>query len=125
MIDHIHFQEKPLMNIKRIDCALLPPCRRTLHMKVLRTQYVTSIWKRAITTTPGEGISPTDYGWCLKDGLLSSVWYEGQAIPDNLFETPMEIESENNNSDADNTENADDTDDDAWSEDSDSGDEED
>ena len=54
--------DKPLANIKRVDCALLPPCLRTLEMKVLRTRYVTTLWTYARTASPGSEMSPEDYG---------------------------------------------------------------
>lgn len=79
------FQENPLANIKRVDCALLPPCRQTLEMKIHRTQYVTALWTHAMTTSPGDGLSPTDYGWSVSDNLLKPTWFKGPAIPDSLF----------------------------------------
>ena len=36
--------DKPLANIKRVDCALLPPCLRTLEMKVLRARYMLQLY---------------------------------------------------------------------------------
>lgn len=35
--------------------------------------------------SPGEGLSPTDYGWSMKDNLLKPMWFEGPAIPTSLF----------------------------------------
>lgn len=92
-------QENPLANIKRIDCALLPPSRPTLAMKIRRTQYVTTLWTNADTAAPGEGLSPTDYGWSVIDNLLKPTWFDGPAIPDSLFTNDsepedMEIEDE-------------------------------
>uniref|UniRef100_UPI00358F2F11 uncharacterized protein isoform X3 n=1 Tax=Myxine glutinosa TaxID=7769 RepID=UPI00358F2F11 len=81
----IDFQENPLVNIKRIDCALLPPSRRTLDMKIRRTQYVTALWTHAGTASPGDGLSPTDYGWSVNDNILKPTWFEGPVIPDSLF----------------------------------------
>uniref|UniRef100_UPI00358E4927 uncharacterized protein isoform X4 n=1 Tax=Myxine glutinosa TaxID=7769 RepID=UPI00358E4927 len=78
-------QENPLVNIKRIDCALLPPSRRTLDMKIRRTQYVTALWTHAGTASPGDGLSPTDYGWSVNDNILKPTWFEGPVIPDSLF----------------------------------------
>ncbi len=112
LIHSIDFQENPLANVKRIDCALLPPSCRTLAMKVRRTQYVAALWTRAATSTPGDGLSPTEYGWCLNDNLLTPIWYEGPAIPDNLFTSYIE--------DIEIMESELEVDSDVWSEDSDS-----
>ncbi|KAJ8023702.1 hypothetical protein HOLleu_36213 [Holothuria leucospilota] len=55
-------QENPLASIKKLDCALLPPTRRTLEMKIRRANYVTMLWTNAATATLGMGTSPCDYG---------------------------------------------------------------
>ena len=89
------FQNNPLANIKRIDCALLPPCRRTLQKKLQRAHYVTVLWNRADTAYPGQDLSPTDYGWSADGTLLFPTWFEGPAIPDVLFGT-----GSNNNKEA-------------------------
>ena len=92
--------DKPLANIKRVDCALLPPCLRTLEMKVLRTRYVTTLWTYARTASPCSEMSPEDYGWCMNDNILEPVWFKGPAIPDNLFvpkNTEINIEPEPDN----------------------------
>ena len=124
----IVFQENPLANIKRVDCALLPPTRRTLQMKIRRAQYVTSIWTQATTASPGDGLSPTDYGWSADiNNRLEPVWFEGPATPESLFQadedTAIEIESDSDETiivEGDyNMEDLSDTDDDPWSEDSD------
>ena len=54
-------------------------------MKFLRTQYVATLWSRASTAIPGDDLSPTNYGWTVRDGILVPVWYDGPAIPDKLF----------------------------------------
>ena len=124
----IDFQENPLANIKRVDCALLPPSRRTLEMKIRRTQYVTALWTHAMTASPGDGLSPTDYGWSASDNLLKPIWYEGPAIPDTLFtngsnnteDMDVEGDSETESEVESISGLVSDSDGEAWSEDSDS-----
>ena len=119
-------QENPLANIKRVDCALLPPCHDTLEMKVKRTQFVTLMWKRAVTPYPGDGLSPIDYGWHLSDNLLKPTWFKGPVFPSCLFqnessdvdETEVECDTETKMDDGDIEELVNDSDDDMWSEDS-------
>ena len=81
----IDFQKNPLANIKRIDCALLPPSRPSIDMKIRRRQYVTALWTHAVTASLGDGLSPTDYGWSVNNNLLKPTWFEAPAIPDSLF----------------------------------------
>ncbi|KAK3895072.1 hypothetical protein Pcinc_001168 [Petrolisthes cinctipes] len=54
--------ENPLANIKRVDCALLPPTRQTLKMKIRRSQYVAALWRQATEASPGSGLRPSDFG---------------------------------------------------------------
>lgn len=131
------FQENPLANIKKIDCALLPPSRRTLRKKILRAQYVTALWSKANTANPNEHMSPDDYGWSRKEDLLQPLWYDGPSIPESLFTTNTDTRSEdhdNANADteatfvysqeedetSDDSDNMRESDDEPWSEDSES-----
>lgn len=131
----ILFQDKPLANIKRIDCALLPPSRRTLEKKLQRSHYVTILWNQANLACPGQGLSPTDYGWSTNGNLLQPVWFDGSALPDALFnrqdnrkndsidacnasdETTI-VDSKDDDVDVGDYFHPDQSDDEAWSEDS-------
>ncbi|XP_033097629.1 uncharacterized protein LOC117101706 [Anneissia japonica] len=117
-------QENPLANIKRIDCALLPPSSRTLEMKIRRTQYITVLWTRAVTSSPSDSLSPTDYGWSVNENLLKPIWFEGPAIPDSLFTNHSNNRDDTElRDDSDYEEQAEtdsDSDGEAWSEDSES-----
>ena len=128
----------PLANVKRVDCALLPPSRRTLQMKVRRAQYVTILWTNAATASPGDGLSPTEYGWSVNDNLLQPIWFQGPAVPDTLFtnSTTVEVDSDSDETiitgseaqcdlEALSLDELSDSDDEPWSEDSDSDQEED
>ncbi|XP_048869412.1 uncharacterized protein LOC125741923 isoform X1 [Brienomyrus brachyistius] len=77
-------KENPLANIKKVDCALLPPSRQTLKKKMMRAHYVTVLWSHANTASPDQGLSPTDYGWCCKEGLLQPTWFDGPSVLDSL-----------------------------------------
>ena len=57
-------------------------------MKIRRAQYVMTLWNHATTASPGDGLSPTNYGWFTnKDGRLQPIWFEGPAAPSSLFGT--------------------------------------
>lgn len=54
-------------------------------------------WTHAWSAYPGDGLLPTDYGWCLKDGILQPKWFNGPAIPASLFSDEfMEPDYESN-----------------------------
>ena len=80
-----------------------------------------------MTAFPGEGLSPTDYGWCIDGNLLKVTWFEGSAIPDSLFSGDIDstedlaIDSDSDlHSKAENTGDLEsDSDGEAWSDDSD------
>ncbi|XP_068240150.1 uncharacterized protein [Palaemon carinicauda] len=122
-------KENPLLHIKKVDCALLPPTRRTLEKKLLRAHYVTVLWSHANTKSPDQGLCAIDYGWAVDGDLLQPTWFDGPAVPDSLFandsdkdqeilsqseETVMETDNLDELSDYDQCE------DEPWSEDSDS-----
>ncbi len=54
-----------LARLKKINCASLPPCSKTLLNHIKRAQYVARMWRRADETNPTGEASPTDYGWKL------------------------------------------------------------
>ena len=91
------FQEAPMKNLKKVDCALLPPCSKTVHNKMLRAQYVSIVWGNAESAYPESGLNPCDYGWNIKNGSYIPVWFSGPAEPNNLFEDeePESHEAEN------------------------------
>ena len=43
------------------------------------------MWTHAITASPGDSLSPTDYGWSVNDKLPKPTWFKELAIPDSLF----------------------------------------
>lgn len=113
-------QTNPLANVKKIDCSLLPPSRRSLEMHLLRARYVTIIWLNASSACPAEGLSPTDYRWIVNDKLLQPNWFDGPAIPDSLFTDETEDVTEENVVSGDEPDSdAESSDDEPWSEDSD------
>ena len=86
-------QDNPLANVKKVDCALLPPCLRSLEMKIRHIMYVARLWMCAWRAFPGENLSPADYGWALEENVAVRVWFEGPAIPDKLFTAQSQMKS--------------------------------
>lgn len=97
------FQDKPLANIKKTDCALLPPSRQILDKKLQRAHYVTILWNHINFACPDQGLSPTDYGWSANGNLLQPVWFDGPALPDALFTDNNKDDSNDACSDSDET----------------------
>ena len=72
-----------------VDLSLLPPCRKSLELHVLRANYVTYIWKHAHVANPPEltvdnkSPSAIGRGWEFDtDGGLSIQWtYEDHIMP--------------------------------------------
>lgn len=89
---------------KKINCASLPPCQKTLHQHVARAHYISLIWSRAHTPMPAEGLHPLDYGW--KEGSGGQYipnWYDGAPLPDSMSEeqeSGLDDVMEDNHSDA-------------------------
>ena len=75
---YLTFQDNPLVNVKKLNCALLPPCRKSLMMKLRRTNFITIMWTSATEANPIAGLSATDYGWSLEGQMLKPQWFEGQ-----------------------------------------------
>ena len=71
-------------NLKNVDCALLPPCSKTLKMKLKRAQYVTKIWCNADLITPNENLDVLSYGWQRDGNSLNPIWYSGNCLPSEI-----------------------------------------
>ena len=112
-------KEKDLLaRLKKINCASLPPCAKTLLNHIKRAQYVARMWKRADETDPTGEASPTDYGWKLNQNCLEPDWFPGSSVPETLTYTPADEDgvgatsSDDEESESENT----------WSDDSDDSD---
>ena len=69
-----------------MDLSLLPPCRATLKMHVLRVNYQVLIWKSAPEQHPNIK-DPDSHGWALDEsGTLEYDWCGDHFIPQELVE---------------------------------------
>ena len=73
-----------MAKLKKINCASLPPCTKTLLNHIKRAQYVARMWKRADETNPTGEASPTDYGWKLNQNCFERDWFPGNSVPKSL-----------------------------------------
>lgn len=113
-------QENPRLNARKIDCALLPPCKKTLKNKTMRAEYVSTLWCHADTPNPGFGFSPENFGWNLVLGKYMFHWFEGSPVPETLFINPPTDRERNEEAVIEQEE----SEDELWSEDSDDDDDE-
>jgi len=82
-----------MANVKKVDCALLPPCAKTLNHKTRRAHFISIVWGNADSAHPGQGLDPLNYGWKDKNGYYAPDWFSGPAVPNYFFEEE-EVEDE-------------------------------
>ena len=70
-------EKDPLATIKKINCASLLPCNKTLGNHVKRAQFVSMMWKRADQTGPTGEANHTDYGWKENNNRVEPDWFPG------------------------------------------------
>ena len=74
-----------MFNIKKVDCALLPHCGKTLKRKVQRVHYIGIIWGNADGAQQAQGLNLLHHGWTTNiEGHYISDWFTGPAEPDYL-----------------------------------------
>lgn len=72
-------------NLIKYDASNLPPCKAELHQHLLRTQYITSIWRNAHLSNP-TSLLPGRYGWTLKNNRYEFKWFEGDCMPKTVLD---------------------------------------
>ena len=87
-----------MKNIKKVNCALLPPCSKVVKKHIQRTKYVSLLWNNATKSSPTEGRAPVDFGWELSaEGLLVPSWYDGWQFPNQITLEDNEEEEDSSN----------------------------
>lgn len=73
-------------SVKNFDSSLIPPCWNVLRHKILRTIYVTSMWKRAVhKNCYSDELKVENCGWVMTEtGETEPLWYEGDPTPMNV-----------------------------------------
>lgn len=67
------------------DSSNLPPCQRELQQQLLRSVYITNIWRNSHLKVPTV-LKPEDNGWNLIDGSYVFNWFEGNTVPSSIYE---------------------------------------
>lgn len=85
-VNELRFQ---LFRLKKgnIDSGQLPPCKDTLQLHIVRSNYQTAIWRRSLENHPAIP-SPLDCsGWVLdEESRLQINWMTGSPAPDIVLE---------------------------------------
>jgi hypothetical protein len=101
-----------LTNTDGIDLSLLPPCRSSLKMHIVRANYQSLIWKAALVpyaTTPG----PIGNGWTKDENEnLTFHWTEGNILPPELLDILSAIPDDEDSQNSDDEDKGSDIDDD-------------
>ena len=74
-----------MTNVKKVDCALLPPCAKTVHSKMQWEQFISILWGNADSAHPGHGLDSLNYGWKEKNCYYTPDLFLGHALPDYIF----------------------------------------
>lgn len=81
--------------LRSCDASSIPPCKSELFQQVLRTHYISRIWKNAHMKEP-TSLSPTEYGWMEIGNCYVFKWFEGDQLPSSVSD--LILNSEGNNS---------------------------
>ena len=81
-----------------VDLSLLPPCKGSLHMHILRCNYQAHVWSMSAVAFP-DIPSPEGRGWTKDDcGQLQIDWVKGDILPQELVDImpdeELEVEDE-------------------------------
>ena len=71
-----------MTNVKKVDCALLPPCAKTIHNKMQRAHFISILWGNADSAHPRNGFDPLNYRWKEKNGYNTPDWFLVPALSD-------------------------------------------
>ena len=71
--------------MKKVDCALLPPCAKTVHNKMQREHFISILWGNANSAHPGHGLDPLNYRWKENNCYYTPDWLLAPAFPDYPF----------------------------------------
>ncbi|KAF9408574.1 hypothetical protein HW555_011794 [Spodoptera exigua] len=91
--------------LKNCDPSTLPPCKAELQQHLLRTQYITSIWRNAYLRFPSS-LTPNRNGWTLHEDTLHFHWFDGDCMPQSVFDAIVHKNNKQNNIENDTTDNA-------------------
>ena len=59
--------------MKKVNCAMLPLCEKSLSMKVKRSNLIAMMWNRADQLEPAEGLDPEDFGFKLDNDTYMPI----------------------------------------------------
>jgi hypothetical protein len=81
--------KSPLEKIQGINPSSMPPCHAVLRNKLLRTNFVVSVWKNANTPKPVK-LNAEQHGWNLANCKYYINWFECSQLPPNILDIIVE-----------------------------------
>ena len=87
-------RKAPLEKIQGINPSGMPPCHDVLHHKILRTNFVASMWKKAHLTKPCV-FKAEEYGWVLTHDKFAINWFDCAQLPQSIVNILEESEPDN------------------------------
>ena len=70
--------------LKKVNCSMLPPCRRSLQKKIMRATMISKAWGKADTANPSQDLKPEDFGWEKDGDIFRPVRFDGPSLPPSL-----------------------------------------
>lgn len=70
--------------LRDFDACTLPPCKRELLQQLLRTSYISHLWKNSSEPIPNDDLVPDNFGWKMEENKYSFVWFTGDEVPPNV-----------------------------------------
>ena len=71
---------KTLSKVRKVNCASLPPCNKSLYKHIQRANFVAMMWRNADQCRPNVN-NPLNFGWKEDSETLQPLWFERRAIP--------------------------------------------
>ena len=76
--------DDPLERIKGMNPSSMPPCQYVLLMKVLRSNYVSYLWRNAHLRDPTSNIKPDGQGWIIIENTYHVKWFDCDQVPQSI-----------------------------------------
>ena len=98
--------EGQLSAASNIDMSNIPPCRKSLEQHIRRVNYQVAIWKQSCDPNPAVPDASDGHGWSLIDGKIEPLWFDGDALPQELIDIEANLAKGNSDDDSDDSDDS-------------------